>query len=73
METVKHPISDRVFTFCGFEPYQRKDGSWTELKVWETMCKTCKQSFRMTTPKGVKGYMDSNNFQLVNCPQHRGK
>lgn len=73
METVKHPISDRVFTLYGFEPYQRVDGEWTELKLWQTTCRTCKQPFTVKTPKGVKGYMDANVFQLVNCPQHRGK
>lgn len=73
METVKHPISDRVFTFCGFEPYQKRDGEWTELKLWQTTCKTCNGFFTVKTPKGVKSYMDANVFQLVNCPQHRGK
>lgn len=71
MEDVTHPISDKVFKFCGVEPYQRVDGTWTELNLWETMCETCKKPFTMKTPTKVTHYMDSHTFQLVNCPQHR--
>ena len=72
MEIVKHPISDKVFTFCGFEPYQKKDGEWTELKVWQTTCKTCKGFFTVKTPGKVNHYMDSHSFQMLNCEKHRG-
>jgi hypothetical protein len=71
MEIVKHPISDRVFTFCGFEPYQKLNGEWTELKVWQTTCKTCNGAFTVKTPVKVKHYMDSHNFQILNCEKHR--
>lgn len=73
MEDVKHPISEKVFTFCGFEPYQRKDGSRTELKLWQTTCKTCNSLFTVKTPIGVKSFLDAKSFQLVNCEKHRGK
>lgn len=70
---VKHPISDKVFEFCGFEPYQRRDGEWTELKLWKSTCKTCGEWFTVITPKGVNHYMDSSTFQIVNCEKHRRK
>jgi hypothetical protein len=69
---VKHPISEKVFKFCGFEPYQRKDGEWTELKVWESTCNICQKPFISKTTKGVKSFMDSKVFQLVHCEEHRG-
>lgn len=73
METVKHPITDKVFEFCGFEPYQRKDGEWTELKLWQTTCKTCNSAFTVKTTKNVNHYMDSSAFNIVNCEEHRRK
>ena len=73
MEVVKHPIQDRVFTFCGFEPYQRKDGEWTELKLWQTLCRVCSKPFVVKTPSSTKRFIDSNSFGMVHCEEHRRK
>ena len=76
METVsmvKHHVTGKVFEFCGFEPYQRKDGEWTELKLWKATCKTCGEWFTVKTTKGVNHCTSSHSFDVVNCGKHRMK
>jgi hypothetical protein len=70
---VKNPLNDEPFKFCGFEPYQRKDGEWTELKVWESKCKTCGKPFTVKTTIGVFKFEDSKSFMVINCLEHRKK
>jgi len=73
MENVKNPLNDEPFTFCGFEPYQKLNGEWTELKLWQSKCKTCDKPFTVKTPISVFKFEDSKSFMVINCLEHRKK
>ena len=63
--------------YIGLEPCQRKDGTWTHLKLWARECRTCGAEFVAKTPQGAAlecwtGKGGSKTFSLVNCEAHRG-
>jgi hypothetical protein len=47
-------IDGHEFTFLGLEPYTRKDGTDTMLRVWRTHCSTsgCSNMWEFKTPAG---------------------
>ncbi len=57
----------RVFTWQSFKPYTRKDGTDTELSVWQSHCVICGESFTVATPKA--GH--SQSFGRKHCEAHR--
>lgn len=61
----------RVFVLVGKEPYQRKDGTMTELLVWQTSCAVCDAPFKVTTPFTVTCLGDTKAFGLKHCAKHR--
>jgi hypothetical protein len=66
-----------LWRYIGLEPCQRKDGTWTHLKLWARECRTCGAEFVAKTPQGVAlecwtGKGGSKVFSLVNCEAHRG-
>jgi hypothetical protein len=66
-----------LWRYAGLEPYQRKDGNWTHLKVWTRPCRICGEEFTIKTPQGAMlenwtGSGGSNKFSLVTCQEHRG-
>jgi hypothetical protein len=48
-------IDGHEFTFTGLEPYTRKDGKQTTLRVWRTTCKAegCNNTWEVRTPAGA--------------------
>jgi hypothetical protein len=38
----------RIFTWLAFKPYTRKDGTDTELSIWQSTCFICGE----VTPRG---------------------
>lgn len=69
--TVRTP-DGRRFTEVDVVPYQRLDGTWTNLRVWETECAVCGQVFEVSTPIKVRRFESSKSFQRRNCPDHKG-
>lgn len=72
MTTIKAP-GGRRFIERGVEPYQRLDGTWTHLRVWQGECRACGEAFIVKTPVKVTRYSSSKTFQRMNCRQHRGQ
>lgn len=58
----------RVFDPVGREPYQRKDGSDTELQVWESLCQVCAAPFVVRTPVD---FGTTQSFGAKHCVDHR--
>ncbi len=58
----------RVFTWQSFKPYTRKDGTDTELSVWQASCAICGELFTVTTPKTG----DTKAFYRKHCDIHKG-
>lgn len=63
----------RRFALIGREPYQRKDGTMTELCVWQSCCVCCGEPYQVRTPGKVRRFEGSKSFLVATCPQHRGK
>jgi hypothetical protein len=63
--------SGLVFELVGEEPYQRKDGSMTELRVWRSGCKVCGEAFEAKTPAYAEKYEDSSSFRALHCVKHK--
>jgi len=57
----------RVFTWLAFKPYTRKDGTDTELSVWQSHCAICGAPFTVATPKA--GHTQS--FYNKHCTDHK--
>lgn len=64
--TVNMP-DGRLFTWLAFKPYTRKDGTDTELSVWQSHCVICGESFTVATPKAGR----SQSFGRKHCEAHR--
>lgn len=61
----------REFELVGVEPYQRKDGSMTELNVWMANCSLCDQPFIVKTPVKVNSAEHSTSFFAKHCADHK--
>jgi hypothetical protein len=61
----------RVFTFEGDEPYRRKDGSMTMLRLWSSDCVKCGEQFVVKTPATVISWEQSGSFGAKHCSEHR--
>lgn len=48
------------------EPYTRRDGSTTELVVWESLCARCGEPFTFKTPTGASKWQPNRR-----CHEHR--
>ena len=57
----------RVFKWLTFEPYTRKDGTETELSVWESACAVCGAPFTVATPRTGA----SKAFGRKHCDTHK--
>ncbi|WP_159981897.1 MULTISPECIES: hypothetical protein [unclassified Novosphingobium] len=56
-------LDDQSFRLTGFEPYVRRDGSPSELMIWEAACAEC------GTPIKVKSPL-KNNGLTRRCVEH---
>ncbi|GAC1550099.1 MAG: hypothetical protein NVS2B5_05730 [Beijerinckiaceae bacterium] len=55
-----------IYRCVGLQPYTRRDGSQTNLVIWETECPRCGEPFTCLTP------IDSSKFQPNRrCIRHR--
>lgn len=63
--------SGLVFEFVWIEPYKRKDGTMTEIKVWKSNCKVCGEEFRISTPAYAEKLEDSRAFGRLHCSDHK--
>jgi hypothetical protein len=61
----------RVFLLARLQPYRRRDGTETTLKVWQGRCVVCGGPFEVATPS--QNVTWSNSFLLTTCQVHRGK
>lgn len=61
----------RIFSHTAVEPYTRKNGTQTELKIWEAKCsrQDCEKTFTVKTPAG--GTADSKAFGRKHCDDHK--
>ena len=60
--------SGRRWLAVGFEPYTRKDGTETELAVWQGHCKACNKPFTVRTP--AETYLaSSGSFDAARCAE----
>lgn len=66
---MEHIHNGRTWTLRGREPYTRKDGSRTELLVWETACAVCGGPFQVKTPAAL--WRLSQGFAQVHCEAHK--
>ena len=66
METIQY--RGRVWKEVGTEPYTRKDGSGTVLRVWRSKCIDCEAPITCKTPMD---YGTSKAFGLCRCEEHR--
>lgn len=48
-----HTFKGRVWEAKGAEPYTRKDGTETELVVWQGLCTSCNGPMQVRTPRLV--------------------
>ena len=60
-----------VFRLVGEEPYRKKDGSMTKLRVWTSACKVCDETFTVSTPGNADKQEDSKAFSMLHCQKHR--
>lgn len=72
MTVIKAP-GGRQFIAQGVEPYQRLDGTWTHLRVWQGACRACGAPFIVKTPVKVTRYSSSKSFERMNCRLHKGQ
>lgn len=70
MNEIKTP-DGRVFVLWGSEPYQRKDGGLTTLKVWRATCAVCGAPFEIKTPSTTSAASDSKAFGRKHCDAHK--
>jgi len=70
MITIDTP-SGRRFALIGTEPHTRKDGTQTQLCVWQSCCTTCGAPFRVRTSAKVRRYAGSRAFETARCERHR--
>lgn len=61
----------RIFDLVGEEPYTRKDGTTTSLKVWMADCAVCGQPFMIKTPQYASTNGDSKAFGRKHCNEHK--
>ena len=61
----------RKFDLCGEEPYTRKDGTATVLKVWKATCAVCGTPFKVRTPANVREEYESKAFGRKHCDTHK--
>lgn len=62
----------RLFRLVALVPYTRRDGSETELAVWEGACVVCGQPFTVSTPKpNPSGRVISKSFERTRCDEHK--
>lgn len=59
------------FELVGEKPYQKKDGSMIQLKVWISACKECGAPFNVFTPSHAEKTEDANQFKMLHCEEHR--
>jgi|APGre2960657404_1045060.scaffolds.fasta_scaffold151777_1 hypothetical protein len=71
MEEVITAKSGVKFTLVEIEPYIKKDGSETMLKVWEARCKRCNDLFKMKTPIWNTKEKHNSGFGFIHCLEHR--
>ena len=57
----------RIFKWLEFKPYTRKDGTGTELSIWNSNCVICGTLFTVATPKAG----DSKAFGRKHCDTHK--
>lgn len=57
----------RVFTWLAMKPYTRKDGTDTELSVWQSACAICDEPFTVATPKTG----NTKAFYRKHCDSHK--
>ena len=62
--------SNRKFIHIGYKPHIKKDGTSTELMVWQSSCIDCGENFTVTTPKSTTKENDSNSFYQCRCSNH---
>lgn len=65
-ESITTPDS-RVFKWLAFKPYTRKDGTDTELSIWQSACAICGEAFTVATPKDGTG----KAFCRKHCDSHK--
>ncbi|HNT63771.1 MAG TPA: hypothetical protein PKH90_13065 [Candidatus Desulfobacillus denitrificans] len=62
----------RLFRLVALVPYTRRDGSETELAVWEGACVVCGLPFSVSTPKpNLSGRVISKSFERTRCDLHK--
>lgn len=62
------------FTLVRQEPYTRKDGQASEIKVWQALCVRCGQAFEVTTSaKVVEASTKIRSFQSRRCQPCAGR
>lgn len=61
----------QIFRFTGEEPYTRKDGATTTLRVWSSACKVCGDAFVVKTPGYTTSVKDSSAFGRIHCDTHK--
>ena len=54
--------------FLGAEPYTRKDGTATVLRVWCGTCAVCGEPFTVKTPQRLEG---TKAFGRKHCNAHK--
>ena len=71
-ETVE-AAKGRVFVLVALRDYTRKDGTHTQVKVWQSTCKRCGEPFEVSTPLAVTSADQSHAFKLLRCEKHRAE
>jgi hypothetical protein len=71
MEIKNVVVKNRTFALVGEKQYQRKDGTWTTLKVWRSDCAVCGAGFEVATPSAVTDASGSKAFGAQHCALHR--
>lgn len=57
----------RTFYWLANVPYQRADGSATEVAIWHSKCAVCGAAFSITTPTNG----ESKAFGRKHCDDHK--
>jgi len=69
MDTYTAP-DGRIWKRVGEEPYTRKDGLPTTLRLWESTCVKCGAPIHVKTTLGADP-AKSNSFQSKHCDEHK--
>lgn len=64
-------VGDQLYELARTEPYQRRDGTETELIVWQSHCATCGEPFELRTPSKASKFVPNRRCQKHKRPGAR--